>query len=321
MTNLAIVQGQGQQVSGSLTIQTVDDLSRISKMMAASGFFADCKEAAQAGVKILAGLELGFPAFASLTGIQIIKGRPVMGANLQAAAIKRSGKYNYKVRSHTVDRCALEFFEKFNNEWEAIGLSEFTIEDARSAGLASGDNWKKYPKNMLFARAIGNGVRFFCPDLFLGAPVYSPDELGLPVNSDGDFIEAEISPVSVSTVVSPADIPGSIDRLSALRTLTGHTKQQCIPLALSIDLKTSEAAQWTSEECDRFRNALLLDYAAKYPTVFNQENHRNAAFKIVVNSFEFAPSDEQLFEAWKADLERRSAEKSSVEVEEDPIAL
>ena len=36
----------------SSMIQTVDDLSRIGKMMAISGYFQDAREAAQAAVKV-----------------------------------------------------------------------------------------------------------------------------------------------------------------------------------------------------------------------------------------------------------------------------
>ena len=43
----------------------------------------------------------------------------------------------------------------------------------------AGDNWRKYPKNMLFARAISNGVKWHCPDVMNGQPVYTPDEMGL----------------------------------------------------------------------------------------------------------------------------------------------
>jgi hypothetical protein len=47
---------------------------------------------------------------------------------------------------------------------------------------------------MLFARAISNGAKFYCPDAFAGAPVYTPDELGAEIDpetgelwrSDGD---------------------------------------------------------------------------------------------------------------------------------------
>ena len=53
-----------------------------------------------------------------------------------------------------------------------------------AAGLDSNTNWRKYPRNMLFARAISNGARWYCPDLFGGSPVYTPDELGAEVDGE-----------------------------------------------------------------------------------------------------------------------------------------
>ena len=75
-------------------IVSMDDAERAARAMAASGFFPDARQAAQAVVKILAGQELGFGPFASMTGVSIIQGKPVLGANLLAAAVKSTGKYN-----------------------------------------------------------------------------------------------------------------------------------------------------------------------------------------------------------------------------------
>jgi hypothetical protein len=54
---------------------------------------------------------------------------------------------------------------------------------------------------MLFARAMSNGCRWFTPDIFLGAAVYTPEELGATVDEDGNVIE--ISPSSPT----PAQLP------------------------------------------------------------------------------------------------------------------
>jgi hypothetical protein len=244
-------------VAGSLQIQTVDDLSRIAKMMAASGYFQDSKDVAQAGVKIMAGLELGFPAFASMTGISIIKGKPVMGANLMAAAIKRSGKYTYRVRNHTAENCTIEFFERMN-EWESIGIAEFSIEDAKAAGLSGNDNWRKYPKNMLFARTISNGVKFFCPDIFLGSPVYTPDELGLKVDDSGEAIEVAVTTVS-STVPTLKKTdpkkPSNSEALSSLldrHNITEASVRQAIA-AKFLDGKKADA--YSSQEFEEILSA------------------------------------------------------------------
>ncbi len=159
-------------------------LKDMGSMMAASGFFADTREAAQAAVKIQAGAELGFPPVASMTGIHIIKGKVGISANLMAAALKRydKGKYNYRVVEHTDAVCDIEFFEG----GKSVGHSRFTLENARKAGT---QNLDKFPRNMLFARAMSNGVKWFTPDVF-GGPIYTPDELGARVNEDGDVMAA-----------------------------------------------------------------------------------------------------------------------------------
>lgn len=172
-------------------ITTFDDAERAARAMAGSGFFQDAKQANQAIVKILAGQELGFGPFASMTGVAIIQGKPAVGANLQAAAVKRTGKYNYRVIEMTATACELEFYEG----GKPVGKSRFTMEDAAAANLSTKDNWKKFPRNMLFARAISNGVKWYSPDIFNGATVYTPDELGASEDEDGNVINAHAEPV------------------------------------------------------------------------------------------------------------------------------
>lgn len=184
--------------------QTLADTMRLGDILARSGYFADSREAAQAVVKVLAGQELGFGPIASMTGVNIIKGNVTLSANLIAAAIKRSGRYNYRVRKMTDAECSIEFFEG----GESLGISTFTAEDAKTAGL-SGDNWRKFPRNMLFARAISNGAKWFCPDLG-GGPLYTPDELGATVDSEtGEIVDVPVvvtEPPATGTA-APADMP------------------------------------------------------------------------------------------------------------------
>ena len=163
------------------------DAMTAAKAMAASGYFADVKEANQALVKILAGQEMGFGAFASMTGVYIIQGRPSIGANLMAAAVKRSGKYDYRVLEMTDTVCELLFLQN----GKEIGRSRFDLNDAKKAGTK---NLDKFPRNMLFARAMSNGVKWFTPDIFNGAPVYTPEELGADTDQDGNVIDVPVTP-------------------------------------------------------------------------------------------------------------------------------
>lgn len=170
-------------------VRSVDDLARIGKMMAVSGYFQDAREAAQAAVKVQAGMEMGFGPFTSMTGIHIIQGRPSVGANLMASAVKTNPRYDYRVREMTDQVCRIEFFEIIGGKRESIGVSEFTLADGKKAGTK---NLDKFPRNMLFARAMSNGIRWFCPDAFNGNTVYTPEELGADVDEDGNIIDVEV---------------------------------------------------------------------------------------------------------------------------------
>lgn len=173
-TALAIVNRE------QLQPQTLDEIMSLGEVFAKSGFFQDAKDAAKCVVKILAGQELGIAPIASMRGIHIISNNTALSANLMAAAIKKSGRYNYRVTVINNEKCEIDFYEKINNAWTPIGTSPFTAQDAKDANALEGPNkhnWTKYRRNMLYARAMSNGARWFCADVFGGA-VYDPEELG-----------------------------------------------------------------------------------------------------------------------------------------------
>jgi hypothetical protein len=181
----------------------VVDVEKVANAMVKSGFFADVKDASQAMVKIMAGQEMGFGAFASMSGIYIIQGKPSVGANLMAAAVKGSGKYDYKVTVMNDKECTIIFTQSGKD----IGTSTFTLEDAKKVQTK---NMDKFPRNMLFARAMSNGVRWFTPDIFLGAPVYTPDELGAEVNQDGEVIEVPYIPQPTNHILAEVAEMGGV---------------------------------------------------------------------------------------------------------------
>lgn len=162
----------------------------IGKAFAESGMFPDIKSAAQAIVKIQAGQEIGIPPFAAMSGIHIIQGKPTIGAGVMASCVKGSGKYDYRVVESTEAVCSIDFFQGK----EKIGNSTFTIADAKKAGTK---NLDKFPKNMLFARAMSNGVKWFTPDVFAG-PVYTPEEFDVQ-QATVDAVAEVIPPVEVTT--------------------------------------------------------------------------------------------------------------------------
>jgi hypothetical protein len=215
------------QVSTVTTINTTD-IMNISKAFYESGMFTDIKSVAQAMVKISAGQEIGIPPFAAMTGIHIIQGKPTIGAGLIASRLKGSGKYDYRVVEASEKVCSIDFYQGNTK----IGNSTFTIEDARKALTKNID---KFPKNMLFARAISNGVKWYCPDIFSG-PVYVPEEMQVVTTEEATHIEVD---TTIDEIINDIQVCVSLDEIKAVwKKLTLNQKTDLRVLAAKDEMKT-----------------------------------------------------------------------------------
>lgn len=136
----------------------------VGEIFAKSGMFPDVRSQAQAVVKILAGKELGLTPFEAMASIYVVNGRLALTSKAMSGLIKRSKKYDYSIKKLDETECVIDI----TNSDGVIGTSTFTFKDAAKAGLVNKDNWKSYPKNMLFARALSNACRFYCPDIISG---------------------------------------------------------------------------------------------------------------------------------------------------------
>lgn len=100
----------------------------------------------------------------------IIKGRPAMRADAMQAEFQRAGgTVHWLERSNTCCRATFEHSSggKLTVCW--------TLEDAKSAGLTSNENWRRFPRQMLAARVISEGVRAVLPAIICG--MYTPEEI------------------------------------------------------------------------------------------------------------------------------------------------
>ena len=161
----------------ALQVRSVDDLARLARVFAASGLFGrngnQETQIAECAIRLMAGMEAGFSPFASATGVHIIEGKPAFSSNLLAQAVRRHPVYDYRVLEHSATVCRIQFTANS----QPIGVSEFTIEMAKRAGLATKSIWQKYPESLLFARALTSGMRTYCPDALGGATAYTSEEL------------------------------------------------------------------------------------------------------------------------------------------------
>jgi len=147
----------------------------MSDIFAESGMFPDIKTKAEALVKVLAGKELGMSAFESVASIYMVNGKLALTSKAMASMIKKSPTYDYTVDTLTEEECTITFTETVGEDEKFLGTSTFTTKDAAKAGIINKDVWKNYPRNMLFARALSNGCRWYCPEAISG--YYTTEEL------------------------------------------------------------------------------------------------------------------------------------------------
>lgn len=123
---------------------------------------------------IFAGRELGIGPMQALQQINVIQGKPTASAELQLALIRRAG-HSVKVVERTSQRA--EVYGKRSDTGDD-GTFEYTLEDAKRAELLGNANWKKYPRNMLFWRAVSDMASGLFSDVVSGIASLTPDEMG-----------------------------------------------------------------------------------------------------------------------------------------------
>lgn len=162
---------QAVATTRGVEIRSLGDLQQFAQIAEESGMFKDLKTAAQAAIKIQRGLELGLAPMEAMSSLHVMEGKVTMSAQLMAAMVRRAG-YRYQVAEHTYERCDLQWFDPHGH---SLGNSSFSLEDAKKAGLMNRPNWSKFAREMLFARAVSQGARWFAPEVLLGC--YLPEEL------------------------------------------------------------------------------------------------------------------------------------------------
>ena len=162
-------------------------LERMAATMAKSGLFG-VKTTEQALALMLVSQAEGRSPAVAAQEYHIIQNRPALKADTLLARYQQAGG-TVKFEELSEKRCAATFSHPASGSFTI----DWTIEMAQRAGLAGKDNWKAYPRAMLRARVISEGVRTSFPGVAIG--VYTPEELqdGAP--------EVDITPVGQAEAV------------------------------------------------------------------------------------------------------------------------
>jgi hypothetical protein len=186
---------QMRQADRAFEPNSMEEAYRLAKILVASRMLPRHLGTPEAAFAvIIAGRELGLTAMQSTRSLFFVEGKVTLSADLMVALVKKHDECEYfRVVEATSERCIVET----KRSGEEPTRMEWTMADAQRANLTGKDNWKKYPKSMLRARASSELCRAVYPDALMG--VYEPDELQRE--------PAQRTPAPAMVVVEPAPAP------------------------------------------------------------------------------------------------------------------
>lgn len=149
---------------------TFDQVSSLASAVAKSGYYPGIDTPDRAMVLMQIAQAEGCHPIQAMARYNIIKGKPCKQAWAMLADFTASGG---KVEWHKHDAACCD--ATFSHSSGGTIRVTWDLDKARVAGLGGGDNWRKYPENMLHARCVSNGVRFCYPAAANG--LYTPEEV------------------------------------------------------------------------------------------------------------------------------------------------
>lgn len=149
---------------------------------------------------ILYGDEVGLGPMQSLSKVAVINGRPTLAAESQRALILAAG---HDLWLEEITNTRVTWAGKRRGS-ENITRITWTMDDAQKAGLAGGNQYRKYPRAMLSARASADLARAVFPDVIGG--------LGAIEEFDPDYEPSGAPEVSDPTGAAPAPAPAKRTR-------------------------------------------------------------------------------------------------------------
>ena len=149
----------------------LSDMERMAKAIAESGLFGMKTQQQALALMIVAQAENRHPGSVAAE-YHIIQGRPALKADAMLARFQQAGGLVEWI-DYTDKKVSAKFSHSVNSPTPV--LIEWTFEMATKAGLTGKDNWKNYPRQMLRARVVSEGVRTVYPAVCVG--VYTPEEV------------------------------------------------------------------------------------------------------------------------------------------------
>lgn len=150
-------------------IVPVQDIERMAFAIAGSGLFGMKTKEQAIALMLVAQSEGLHPARAALE-YHIIQGRPSLKADAMLSRFQAAGG---KVEWHDYEPTKVS--ATFSHPQGGSIRIEWTRKMADDAKLTNKDTWRQYPRQMLRARVISEGIRTVFPGVAVG--IYTPEEV------------------------------------------------------------------------------------------------------------------------------------------------
>lgn len=198
-----------------------NDIEKMASAITASKLFGVKTQNEAIALMLIAQAEGSHPATAA-RDYHVIQGRPALKADAMLARFQQAGgSVQWKV--YTDEQVTGVFTHPAGGTLEV----SWTIAQAKSIGIANKDNWRNYPRAMLRARCVSEGIRSVYPGCVVG--VYTPEEVEdfkPDVKHMGNVVEvSEPSAIEVEELSSQNDgalklyVPGTEEPYKAYHTV------------------------------------------------------------------------------------------------------
>ena len=225
----------------------LSDIITMAEVAAKSKMFGFKNPEEAMAIMLLCQAESLHPAVA-MRDYHVIQGRPALKADAMLARFQQAGgSLHWKVYT---DR---EVTGNFSHPQGGSLEVTWTMEQAKKIGITTKDNWAKYPRAMLRARCLSEGIRAVYPGVVVG--VYTPEEVEdfddkkpAKVKDMGKLEVVDNEGVITVSVDDPAPaypffVPGMEDAYSSHHTIEDWTQAYAAMVA-----KIQTSAKFSDEE-------------------------------------------------------------------------
>ena len=191
----------------------VDQVERMAIAVAKSGLFGVKTPDQAMALMLIAQAEGLHPAIAA-RDYHVINGRPTLKADAMLARFQTAGG-SVRWGEYTDRRVVGTFSHPQGGSVEVA----WTVDMANTAGLTKNPTWKSYPRQMLRARCISEGIRTVFPGVVVGT--YTPEEAEDEPARYAPQTAAELEPVvevlPFAEIMRRIDAARTVDDLNALK--------------------------------------------------------------------------------------------------------